>query len=188
MPHYAVYDDTGKIIKTEFASVKPVNSIEINGQILSHVIRKYKYDSNTDSLVTRSDWPPSGMIEDPPDSGRLVNPVKELEDLKLKAKNIASNNADDQILYGVTVNDIRYPGDQETIQNITAQVIAGVDGNLTGFDSNNITKRVSLTAQEITAIFNAGLVATKTILDNRDAEYALIENMTREELQTYTGV
>jgi hypothetical protein len=188
MPHYAIYDDTGKILKTEFASVKPANSIEINSQILGHVIRKYKYDSNTDSLVIRTDWPPTGMVEDPPDSGMLIDPVKELEDLTLKARSIASNNADDQILYGVTVNGIRYPGDQETIQNITAQVIAGVDGNLTGFDSNGIKTRVSLTAQEIATIFNAGLVATKTILDNRDSEYALIENMTREELQVYIGI
>jgi hypothetical protein len=188
MPHYAICDETGKIFKTEFASVKPAKSIEINSQILNHVIRKYKYDSSLESLVVRSDWPPTGMIEDPPDSGRLVDHAKELEDLTLKAKSIASNNADAQILNGVTVNGVRYPGDDRTIQNITAQVIAGVDGNLTGYDLSGDKIRVSLTSSEITNIFQTGLQATKAILNERDAEYDLIDSMTREELQEYTGV
>ena len=188
MPHYAIYDDIGKLIKTEFRQSKPENGIMIEQSIMSHVLRKYKYDKQSKELVIRDDWPPSGMIEDPPDSGRLIDPVKELEGLKLKAKIIASNNADAQILNGVTVNGVRYPGDDRTIQNITAQVIAGVDGNLTGYDFSGDKIRVSLTSSEITNIFQTGLQATKAILNGRDAEYDLIDSMTREELQEYTGV
>jgi len=77
---YITYDSLGNIEESIQSNDIPENAIQISKEIRNYVKQKYRVNLSTKELELNPSWPPSGFIEDPPDSGNLVemNPQEKI--------------------------------------------------------------------------------------------------------------